>query len=308
MKNNTELVKCKEDLIPIIKKFLKILNEGDDGKVIDRFSNFDYWYYLPTLGIFIPNKFLGYKKHGTDPFDNTTGMYGGKAREVLEKYFDYVEDDRKKELKKLLEEFLGKYGKKVKSGTKMGLEVGILVPTDEIHKYFETINFQVSCNGELTKENKQLMPVDKFDIISKAFKLMLPDLPTYIGNILEEKDENDWWQKYVISKLQDTVTRKNLPKSGQNKAYIKKLDISASLKVIISNWQDIFRHKMTGVKLSWIHELLEIRNEDSHWTIERIESCSNEDIIRALDTMGRFMRPINEDIAEKIFAIKNKFK
>ena len=156
-------------------------------------------------------------------------------------------------------------------------------------------------------ENKiQYLSEHKLEIINKAFKYILPVLAKYICNILQEYDKNNWWSKYVLGKLPDNVTR-DLPRNGSLDNYINKLDISVCLKIIIQNWHEIFKQKMNNIKLSWVHELLEIRNEDSHWTVEKLNSFSVNDLIRALDTMILFMRSIDISVSEKINGIKEEF-
>jgi len=145
-----------------------------------------------------------------------------------------------------------------------------------------------------TKESKSSNE-DKLLIIRTALDLMLKVLPKYIADILQENDKRDWWQKFVLEKLPENTTR-DLPKND----YINNLDLSLCIKIIIQNWHSIFKHKMKNVKLSWVHEILEYRNEVSHLTNERLNTLSNKEIERALDTMERFMHPVNSNVADKI--------
>jgi hypothetical protein len=135
----------------------------------------------------------------------------------------------------------------------------------------------------------------------------LPVLVEYIHSIFREIDNNNWWEKFIIPELPEYITR-DLPKNRSSEEFINKIDISACLKIIIKNWHNIFKHKMTNIKLSWIHELLEIRNEEAHPTIEKLTSYSDDDIYHTLDTMELCMRKINEGLANQIFEIKKSFE
>jgi hypothetical protein len=136
---------------------------------------------------------------------------------------------------------------------------------------------------------------------------MLPVLPVYIGNILHEKDPNTWWQKYVLNSLKPNTVW-DLPRNGTYEEYINKLDISLCIKIIIQNWPDIFKDKVKNIKFSWVHELIEIRNDVSHWSIEKSTNYTFEFISHTLSVMKLFMGSINVDVAEQISKIKQEFE
>lgn len=153
----------------------------------------------------------------------------------------------------------------------------------------------------LNKKNK-----DNFEIVNKAFRTILPSLANYIGNTLKIFNNNNWWLQYVIKKLPDTTTN-NLPQKGTYEECVKSLDIQACLSIIINNWKDIFIKQLRNKNfLNWAYELKENRNQiDAHYSTKTIESFSNEDLKRVLDTMARFMEPINENISHEIREIKD---
>jgi hypothetical protein len=154
---------------------------------------------------------------------------------------------------------------------------------------------------------QQLTSNNKREILNKAFDFMLPALPVFVGNTLQKRDKNHWWQNYVLNKLQSNTVR-DLPRNGTNDEYINQLDISLCIKIIIQNWQDIFKHIIRDIKFSWVHELIEIRNDVSHWTNDKSTSYTFESISHTLDTMILFMRSINNDVAEQIAKIKQGFE
>ena len=93
--------------------------------------------------------------------------------------------------------------------------------------------------------------IDYIDIIDKVFRKCRPELVNYVGITLKEKDENRWWEKYVLQKLYENTT-KNLPKNGSYDDYINSLDILACLNIIILNWIEIFKSKLE-CKISHIY-------------------------------------------------------
>jgi len=150
---------------------------------------------------------------------------------------------------------------------------------------------------------------DKLNAINKAFKLILKVLARYIGKILIEKDKNSWWQKYVLNKLKDENTIRNLPKEGSNDDCIKSLDIPACLNIIETNWRDVFRGKMDDRQRTWAHALHDIRNYyEAHYNIKTLENTSDEDISLELAIMVRFMRPIDPEVAERISEMRKTFE
>ena len=147
------------------------------------------------------------------------------------------------------------------------------------------------------------MSNDRYEIINKAFRIILPSLAEYIGKTLFEYNEKAWWNLYVLDKLGEKST-KTLPKAGSFEDCINNLDIHACLLIIIRNWENIFKHKMKTRQLNYVHLLLDIRNEVSHVTTGALKEISDEYVEHALDTMKLFMQPISQDIAKQIFEIK----
>jgi hypothetical protein len=153
-----ELVREAVDIIPIIKRYIKILKkEKNGGTVIERFPKFSYWYYfnnisaLDDLGyIFIPNKFLGYKIHATEPYNPTQGcgMNGTKARKALTPFFEVIEDEKRCEvLYAKLQNFVEKCNQEAKKN------VIIFEPKDELRKLIEKENL----NKKITKTTKAII-------------------------------------------------------------------------------------------------------------------------------------------------------
>jgi hypothetical protein len=170
-----------------------------------------------------------------------------------------------------------------------------------------------NSNSDLPYESQQIDKEDKLEIINRAFKLILPVLSKYICNILIEKDENNWWRKFILEKLKDENTIRKLKKEISDDDRIENLDILACLNIIEYNWYDIFRDKMDDRQRTWVHVLRDIRNyHAAHYTTKTITTINADDISLELAIMLRFMRPIDIYVADRISEMKkayeNKFK
>jgi len=146
---------------------------------------------------------------------------------------------------------------------------------------------------------------DKFEIINKSFRKMLPPLAQYIGISLIENDKVNWWKRFVLNKLSES-TASNLPQNGNFDDCVNSLDIQACLVIIINNWKDIFQKKLNNNNhLNWAHELKTLRNEiDAHYTSRTLDTFSEKDLKRGIDTMVLFMDPINKDVSKEIYFFK----
>jgi len=141
------------------------------------------------------------------------------------------------------------------------------------------------------------MEIDNLDIINKTFLNILPLLTNFIGNTLKEKDSKNWWKNFVIKKLSETSIS-NLPKEGLYEECINSLDILACLNIIKANWHDIFKSKVKNSKyLSYIHEMISIRNDSAHPNIETIKMFTNEYVSRFIDTLILIMEPIDKNVS-----------
>jgi hypothetical protein len=159
-----------------------------------------------------------------------------------------------------------------------------------------------SINATSKKQKiSTIKEIDKFEIINKAFRIMLPPLSLYIGNTLIYKDNANWWTRFVINKLSESAVS-NLPQNGNFDDLVKSLDIQACLLLIINNWKDIFQKKLNNNNhLNWAHELKTLRNEiDAHYTSKTLDTFNYKALERGIDTMALFMEPINKDISVEI--------
>jgi hypothetical protein len=132
--------------------------------------------------------------------------------------------------------------------------------------------------------------------ITKDFEIMRPILAEFVSHNLQQKNKSDWWRQLVLFKMGD-VYQRDLPFEGSFEDLVKKMDIFACLKSIENNWYDVFKYTLTRSQRTWAHELLETRNSLAHVS-DKI--MNDEDAARALDTMFRFMEPIDQENAEEL--------
>lgn len=147
----------------------------------------------------------------------------------------------------------------------------------------------------------------KHETLNKAFCFMQSVLPSFIGKTLQDKDEKRWWQNLVLKKLHINSIR-DLPENGNYDEYIDNLDIPLCLKIIIENWHDIFKKIIKNIKFSWVHELLETRNDISHWTNEKAKKYSFDFIRHTLNAMRLFMQSIDLNTSVQISELIREFE
>jgi len=183
-------------------------------------------------------------------------------------------------------------------------------PVNNLIKVKQPRHLPSKDNNEIIKKiNDEFFISSSSLFLLAAFRLILPVLAKFIGDKLIENDRNNWWRNLVRNKLKNDNTIRILPKEGTNDECINNLDMTACLNIIDCNWQNIFKNTMTDRQRTWAHELKDYRNNyEAHYTINTLKSNNDKDTLRALDTMERFMRPINVDIADKLVKMKERFE
>jgi len=165
----------------------------------------------------------------------------------------------------------------------------------------------VEAKNKGSNKEKRDIEADNLEIISKAFRTILPSLSEFVGSTLKEKDNINWWKNYVINKLSETSII-NLPKVGKYEECINSLDILACLNIIIVNWHDIFKYKFRKDKsyFNYAHEIIDKRHDTAHVTQETIKKFNYKYTKRALDTIALFMEPINSKLSDEIIKFISK--
>jgi len=121
-----ELVTSLEEVIENIKQFNKDLDNESD--IVTQLSQFTHWYYIPSLNLFGPSKYIGYKNMTTTKYDRGRGKNGGDTERVLKEWFISQPKDSNKAqaLRDELAILLASYDKKVRSNARIHvLEGGI---------------------------------------------------------------------------------------------------------------------------------------------------------------------------------------
>ena len=134
------------------------------------------------------------------------------------------------------------------------------------------------------------------DYINRGFETIRPVLSEFVCKELQKRDKETWWKELVIGKLGD-VYQEHLPSSGSFEQLIKTLDILACLKLLEINWFDVFKYVVTTQQRTNAREITDFRQKIAH---SKDKPLNDEDAYRALDTMSRFMEPIDREIAEEI--------
>ncbi|MDR2808365.1 MAG: DUF499 domain-containing protein [Spirochaetaceae bacterium] len=134
------------------------------------------------------------------------------------------------------------------------------------------------------------------DYINRGFEAMRPVLAEYICRELEKKDKENWWERYILSPAPEFY-QNSLPSKGTVLELKDTLDIFRCLKAIDNNWHEVFKYTMTAMQRTWGKELQETRNKTAHTAGT---AMTDDEASRALDTMSRFMDPIDTSTAEAI--------
>ena len=123
------LIESWEEIIENFQNFNSSI-EMSNSVAHDRLNKFYHWYYLPSLDIFAPSKFLGYK--GMTLFTYKGKGTGTRTKQALKKYFIKL-DHNSQEYNLLLTKlkaFLKSMGKEVSKKTISG-SGGIYIPKNE---------------------------------------------------------------------------------------------------------------------------------------------------------------------------------
>jgi len=134
------------------------------------------------------------------------------------------------------------------------------------------------------------------DYINRGFEIIRPVLTEFICRELQKRNKENWWEEYVINQIGGTY-QEHLPKSGTFDQYKSSLDILACLKLLEVNWFDIFKYVVSTQQRTNAREITDFRHKVAHY---KDEPLTYDDAYRALDTMARFMEPIDQETAESI--------
>lgn len=132
--------------------------------------------------------------------------------------------------------------------------------------------------------------------VDQGFTQMLEYLAAFVGREMSRKWGDKWWNEHAWPCL-PPVFQRSLPQSGDWNTIMDRLDVAACFHIISGNWNDVFKYKMTTKQRTWTRELQDTRNE---WAHSAGKGLTDDDAARALDTMARFIEPVDMETADEI--------
>lgn len=125
--------------------------------------------------------------------------------------------------------------------------------------------------------------------INKSLNLLAQGLYRYIEQEMKEVYPDNWLQEAKSSlKDQQAARKRNFQK-------IFPQDVSLQLKLIIKQWDGVFKNKLSKSQIAIVEELIEVRNNCAHQS-----SFSTDDTYEALYLIGKFIKVINAPEAEEL--------
>ncbi len=132
--------------------------------------------------------------------------------------------------------------------------------------------------------------------VDQGYSLMREYLTAFVGQEMSRRWGDKWWGEHAYPHL-PPVFQNNLPRFSDWNTVMDKLDVAACFHIINANWGEVFKYKMTSQQRNWAKELQTTRNEWAHATGNAL---NYDDAARALDTMARFMEPIDAESADDL--------
>ncbi|MBK1988384.1 ribonuclease III [Sphaerospermopsis aphanizomenoides BCCUSP55] len=134
------------------------------------------------------------------------------------------------------------------------------------------------------------MAISNHERINRALATLSQGLYSYVEKEMRTV-HGERWLSVAKSCISDDLTlRRNLEETLQE-------DVSVLLKLIIKQWDNFFKKKLSNAERALISELIDVRNKWAHQS-----RFSTDDTYRALDSMTRIMKVISAselDIIEK---------
>jgi hypothetical protein len=108
-----ELVNNLKDVIENIRQFNEDIKNRTD--LNSQLSQFKHWYFIPSLNLFGPSKYIGYKKMNSEKYDRGARKTGIDTENVLKMWFVKLPptSNRSKQLRFEVESLISEYDKKI---------------------------------------------------------------------------------------------------------------------------------------------------------------------------------------------------
>jgi predicted AAA+ superfamily ATPase len=130
--------------------------------------------------------------------------------------------------------------------------------------------------------------------VDQGFNVMRENLIAFVCLEMLHHWNDNWWCEHAFPHL-PPVFQSNLPKFADYNTIVDKLDVAACFHIINTNWNEAFKYKMTTQQRNWAKELQTTRNDWAHQ-----KPFTDDDAVRALDTMARLMEPIDPENADEL--------
>ena len=91
---------------------------------------------------------------------------------------------------------------------------------------------------------------ENVELVQKGFRILLGSLSGYIGQELNRKYRNGWWDE-VLRSLYDQY---DLPQGGSYGNLVDSLDIANCIRLIDRRWGDDFRECLSPNCRAWARE------------------------------------------------------
>ncbi|MFD0828471.1 hypothetical protein ACT8ZR_22855 [Neobacillus sp. M.A.Huq-85] len=108
-----ELVTSLEEVLENVKQFNEDLKNKTD--IITQLSQFRHWYFIASINLFGPSKYIGYRAMSTKKYDRGSRKTGVDTEDVLKMWFVKLPQTSEKsyELLSQVQLLLADYDKKI---------------------------------------------------------------------------------------------------------------------------------------------------------------------------------------------------
>jgi predicted AAA+ superfamily ATPase len=142
---------------------------------------------------------------------------------------------------------------------------------------------------------------NNLDRVLKAQRIVQQALPVFIERQMKRIYPHDWW-KMVQNTMEQRVS---LPDTGDAKVLASKLDLAQLVYLMDRFWSTCYRDDLDRNARTYLNEIRDIRNAAAH---VKGDDHSLADAYRALDTMVRFLEPVDKTRAAEVNEIFGEVK
>jgi hypothetical protein len=144
------------------------------------------------------------------------------------------------------------------------------------------------------------MSISNHERVNRALNLLREGLYPYVERELRETYGNSWLSS-VAADVSDECNgrRTNGAKAKKTAADILQQDVSILLKVMWSQWNEVFKKSLGRAERSLVSELRDTRN---HWAHNG--TISSDDTYRALDSVTRLLAAVSAPQADDVEKLK----